>query len=87
MPRGIPNPRPDKIEENPEVPEAPVAPVESVETEATDPCWNCGKQLTDGTCAACGFDKSLIYNLDLEAKIAVERQKAQQAQQASNKGV
>ncbi len=63
--------------------EAPVAPVESVETETvksepvpvTDRCWNCynqgqENQLEDGKCAVCGFDKNLIYNLELEEQRA-----------------
>jgi hypothetical protein len=71
---------------------SPVAPIESVEEapnhtedvievtkqEITDPCWNCGSQLTDGKCDDCGFDKSLLHNLDLEAEQAVKRQQAAQ---------
>lgn len=53
-----------------------VAPVQSVQAEVTDPCWNCQEQLVDSKCPACGFDKALIYNLDLEADRAVKRQQA-----------
>lgn len=56
-----------------------VAPIESVESkeEITDPCWNCGDQLVDNKCSKCGFDKSLIHNLDLEAKRTKEILEAQ----------
>lgn len=66
-----------------------VAPIESVDTapepvkepviKITDPCWNCGQQLEDKKCPKCGFDKTLLDNLDLEAARAVEIQKAQQS--------
>lgn len=63
MPRG----RPRKMEQ-----ESPVAPIESVKSE--NPCWNCGSQMTGDRCEECGFDKSLLYNLELEADKAHKRQ-------------
>lgn len=60
------------------VPEPVVAPIQSVESpiKHSDLCWNCKKELDSDNihCSHCGFDKSLIYNLDLEAARAVERQ-------------
>lgn len=53
-----------------------VAPVESVEKKVTDPCWNCGAQLESNVCSECGFDKSLVYNLELEAEKARQKQQA-----------
>ena len=53
---------------------SPVEPIESVEAKITDPCWNCGAQLTDGVCPECGFDKGLLHNLDLEAEAAAKKQ-------------
>lgn len=54
---------------------SPVAPIESVDVAVTDPCWNCGEQLSaEGKCKACGFDKSLLHNLDLEAEQAAKKQ-------------
>lgn len=55
--------------------QSPVAPIESVEAEVTDPCWNCGKQLEDNACPECGFDKSLLHNLNLEAERAANIQR------------
>lgn len=55
-----------------ELTESPVAPIESVEQTPTDPCWNCGLQLTNGKCPECGFDKSLLHNLQLEEERAKE---------------
>lgn len=69
-------PKQKKAEASPD-PVSQVAPVESV--TVTDPCWNCGEQLKDNKCKACGFDKSLVYNLDLEAEQAKERRAKQQA--------
>lgn len=76
---------------------SPVAPIESVPiTDSTkvkieqprgEKCWNCENYLdVKGKCSACGFDKSLIYNLDLEAERAIEMQehevRQRQAQQS-----
>lgn len=37
-------------------------------------CWNCKKDLdSDGNCSACGFEKSKLYNLGLEAERSRER--------------
>ena len=67
-----------------------VAPIESVaetqektsDTIDKDACWNCQTPLVDNKCSKCGFDLSLLYNLDLEAQAAIKKQKAQQAQLA-----
>ncbi len=87
MPRGVPNQKPadDLVAPIESVDEAPqtggetyTSPFEHQEagetTTATDPCWNCGNQLQSGRCDECGFDKSLIFNLDLEAEQAAVRQ-------------
>lgn len=59
----------------------PVSKEEVVEIPASQTCWNCnnhGKQtkLENGVCPVCGFDKSLVYNLDLEAEKHAEKQAA-----------
>ena len=41
--------------------------------EVTDPCWNCGQQLNFGKCEACGFDKGLIHNPDIDSKREAKR--------------
>jgi hypothetical protein len=69
-----------------------VAPIESVKSvkEAKEvkeagelnlnPCWNCGQALnSEDKCVDCGFDKGLLYNLDLEAEIARKKQLAKLA--------
>jgi hypothetical protein len=55
-----------------------VAPIESVEdVSGKDTCWNCDGYLnSDGICKDCGFNKGLLYNLDIEAADAIRRQKA-----------
>lgn len=59
---------------------SPVAPVESVEeVRVGEDCWNCDDILKDGICPNCGFDKSLLHNLDLEAEQAAKRQEQQVA--------
>lgn len=84
---------PKSKQREPSVPiNSPVAPVESADTApevqkevpktVDDPCWNCGKELHDDICPECGFDKSLVYNLNLEAEKARQRQKQQLAQQS-----
>lgn len=60
-----------------------VAPLESV-TEAPkkkgELCWNCSNQGeknvldSDGNCEVCGFQKSQLFNGDLEAEKASKRQ-------------
>lgn len=62
------------------VDDAPEEPV----TGATMRCWNCANQGTksrlgnDGVCKVCGFDVKLVYNGNIEAVKAAERQKALQ---------
>lgn len=78
-------PEPINTEEVEKPPESPVAPVESSETapsyeqtvspETGEACWNCDGRLKNGVCNKCGFDKSLLHNLDLEAVRAAEIQK------------
>lgn len=54
-----------------------VQPLESVDTvdeEALD-CWNCdGKLDSKEVCKKCGFDRKLVYNLDLEVQKTKERE-------------
>jgi hypothetical protein len=79
MPKGRPRKmddtkEPEKVEAN------LVAPIESVESKAEvsddNACWNCGNKLDHKqVCSECGFDKSLLYNLELEAEKAAKRQK------------
>lgn len=75
----MPQAKPDDVEVK-----SPVAPLESTETspvkESKEKCWNCEGSLdNEGICSKCGFDKKLLYNLNLEAERAATAQKAQQA--------
>jgi hypothetical protein len=46
----------------------------SIPKAKTEACWNCGKPLDGkGNCAACGFQKSLLYNGEIEAAAAAKR--------------
>jgi hypothetical protein len=69
-----------------ETPSGPVLEEEVVVRPTTQECWNCknhGKSNSldaNGVCEECGFDKSILYNLDLEAEKAAARQKQAQAQ-------
>lgn len=41
-------------------------------------CWNCGENLdADGDCAACGFQKSIMFNQNIEAERERKRQLAE----------
>lgn len=53
---------------------APVESAEKVPVKVTDPCWNCGEQLTNEKCENCGFDKTQVFNVELEAAKAAQRQ-------------
>lgn len=80
-------PRPKKVVE--QINQDLVAPIESVNespevkteihavVEPLNPCWNCKEHMTGSVCQSCGFDKSLLFNLSLEAEKAVEKQIAQ----------
>lgn len=54
-------------------------------------CWNCTNQGDSnaldakGNCEVCGFQKSLLYNGDIEAAAAAKRKA--EAEAAFNKGV
>ena len=77
------------IEEVKEAEDIPlVAPIESVESEFNpkEDCWNCKNKLDiEGKCDKCGFDISQLYNLELEAEKAREKQKALAAIPVVNK--
>lgn len=82
--------RPKKVVE--QINQDLVAPIESVNespevkteihavVEPLNPCWNCKEHMTGSVCQSCGFDKSLIFNLNLESEKAADKQKLQQAQ-------
>jgi len=55
-----------------------VEPIESVESapkKTGEPCWNCDGNLDkESVCEKCGFDRKLVYNLDLEATKTKEKE-------------
>jgi hypothetical protein len=90
MPRGIPNPKPEDADiielaetSGSDIIESPVAPIESVISTADNPCWNCHHQLYGDKCDNCGFDKSMLYNLELEEKKANERKEKANAKSST----
>lgn len=65
--------RPPKVEADESVPVPAYQPPAA--KEVTDPCWNCGLQLEFDKCVACGFDRGLIHNPDLDSKREALRRK------------
>lgn len=70
----------DEVPVQVETNDGPVLRDESETRRNSEDCWNCdGKLNASGKCPKCGFDKSLLYNLDLEAEKAIEREKSKQS--------
>lgn len=74
------------LQSSPTAPVAPSEPTPPAPPKKTgEVCWNCKNQGEDnrldedGQCAVCGFDKSTLYNGNIEADKAAQRVEAAQA--------